>query len=75
MASDSIRGGLYIHRALSDIEDEMINAAKTMEDALFVEYWKESVPPNKRIKRWLELADRNATGWKPSEVLFLNKKL
>lgn len=75
MASDSNRGGLYIHRALADIEDEMINAAYTMEDALFVEYWKESVPPNKRIKHWLELADKIATDWKPSKVLFLNKKL
>jgi hypothetical protein len=46
-----------------------------MEDALFVEYWKESVPPSKRIKCWLELADQNATDWKPSEVLFLNKKV
>lgn len=73
MASDSNRGGLYIHRALVDIEDEMISAAKKMEDALFVEYWKESVPPNKRIQRWLELADKIATDWKPSEVLFLNK--
>jgi hypothetical protein len=34
MASDSTRGGIYIHRALADIEDEMINAAKTMEDVL-----------------------------------------
>lgn len=75
MASDGNRGGLYIHRALADIEDEMINAANTMEDALFVEYWKESVPPKKRIKRWLELADKIATNWKPSKVLFLNKNL
>jgi hypothetical protein len=74
MASDSNRGGLYIHRALADIEEEMIYAANTMEDALFIEYWKESVPPTKRIKRWLELADQNATDWKPSEVLFLNKE-
>lgn len=74
MASDSNRGGLYIHRALADIEDEMIKAAHTMEDALFVEYWRESVPPNKRIKRWLELADKLATDWRPSQVLFLNKK-
>lgn len=75
MVSNSNRGGLYIQRALADIEDEMIIAAKTMEDALFVEYWKESVLPNKRIKRWLELADKIAADWKPSEVLFINKNL
>jgi hypothetical protein len=75
MASDSNRGGLYIQRALADIEDDMISAAHSMEDALFVEYWKESVPPNKRIKRWLELADKIAIDWEPSKVLFLNKKI
>lgn len=30
---------------------------KYMDDSLFVEYWGESVPPEKRIKRWLEKAD------------------
>lgn len=74
MASDSTRGGLYIQRALADIEEEMIVAANSMEDALFVEYWKESVPPNKRIKRWLQLADAVATDWKPSDVLFLGSR-
>ncbi len=74
MASNVNRGGLYIYRALADIEEEMITAAHTMEDALFVEYWNESVPTTKRIKRWLELADQIATDWKPSEVLFINKR-
>jgi hypothetical protein len=47
MASDSTRGGLYIQRALADLEKEMLDAALSMEDALFVEYWGESVAPNK----------------------------
>ena len=50
----------------------MIEAANTMDDALFVEYWGESSPPDRRIKRWLEKADALATGWKPSESLFVN---
>ncbi|MDZ4846697.1 MAG: hypothetical protein SH857_14240 [Chitinophagales bacterium] len=72
MASDSTRGGLYLQCALEDIQKEMISAALTMEDALFVEYWKESVAPEKRIKRWLEMADKIAVDWKPSKVLFLD---
>lgn len=74
MASDSTRGGLYIHRALADLETEMYAAAVRMDDALFVEYWGISVPPEQRIKKWLSLADGYATGWKPSEVLFLDSK-
>ncbi|MCD7728574.1 MAG: restriction endonuclease [Clostridia bacterium] len=65
-------GGLYIERALKLIENEMRNAAQTMDDALFVEYWGESVPPEKRISRWLEKADELATGWIPSKSLFLD---
>lgn len=65
-------GGLYIERALKLIESEMIEAAKRMDDALFVEYWGESVPPVDRIRRWLEKADKMATGWTPSKSLFLN---
>jgi hypothetical protein len=64
-------GGLYIMRALKLIEQEMREAAMTMDDALFVEYWNESVPPEERIARWLEKADKLATDWKPSACLFL----
>ena len=74
MASDSKRGGIYIQRALADLENEMITAAQRMEDALFIEYWGESVPPNKRIKKWLALADKYATDWVPSRFLFLSYK-
>lgn len=65
-------GGIYIARALKLIEEEMQEAALRMEDALFVEYWGESVPPKMRIARWLEKADELAKGWKPSECLFVN---
>lgn len=66
-------GGIYIQRALLLIEDEMRKAALEMDDAVFIEYWGESVPPNKRIERWLEKADSLATNWKPSETLFKQK--
>lgn len=72
--SDKTRGGIYIKRALIEIEDEMLSASQRMEDALFVEYWGESVPPADRINKWLTLADNFATNWIPSQELFLSKR-
>ncbi|MBR1913583.1 MAG: hypothetical protein IJ827_02005, partial [Lachnospiraceae bacterium] len=66
-------GGIYIERALKLIEDEMRKAALEMDDKIFVEYWGESVPPEKRIKRWLEKADEVAKDWKPSKSLFVEE--
>jgi hypothetical protein len=66
-------GGIYIERALKLIENEMREAALRMDDALFVEYWGESVPPKMRIKRWLEKADELATDWIPSKSLFVDE--
>lgn len=63
-------GGIYIERALKLIENDMRKAALEMDDAIFVEYWGESVPPEQRIQRWLEKADEYASGWKPSSSLF-----
>ncbi len=73
MTSDNTRGGLYIQRALANLEADMIAAALKMEDALFVEYWGESVAPDQRIAKWLVLADKIATDWVPSQVLFLKQ--
>lgn len=67
------KGGIYIERALKLIEGEIERAASYMEDALFVEYWGESVPPENRISRWLEKADAIATEWTPSKSLFLSE--
>jgi hypothetical protein len=67
---NAARGGLYIQRALKDIELEMREAAAGLEGALFVEYWGEDVPPDERIRQWLEKADAFATTWVPSQVLF-----
>ncbi|GHV08243.1 hypothetical protein AGMMS50229_16340 [Campylobacterota bacterium] len=67
-------GGIYIERALKLIETEMREAALRMDDALFVEYWKESVAPEKRIARWLEKADKYASDWKPSASLFTDEE-
>lgn len=63
-------GGIYIERALKLIEKEMQQAALELDDAIFVEYWGESVPPERRIARWLEKADAVAKDWKPSRSLF-----
>lgn len=67
------KGGLYIERALKLLETDMIEAAAQLDDALFVEYWGESVPKKDRISRWLKKADKIAVGWKPSEVLFVSR--
>ena len=65
-------GGIYIERALKLIEKDMREAAAQMDDALFVEYWGESVAPENRIKRWLEKADELAQDWIPSRSLFVD---
>ena len=67
-------GGVYIERALKLLEADMEKAAFELDDALFVEYWGESVLPEKRISRWLEKADEFAVGWIPSKSLFNHKK-
>lgn len=74
LRGDAARGGIYIMRALKDIEDEMREAAERLENALFAEYWGVLVRPAHRIKEWLERADGYAKDWKPSKHLFLNKK-
>lgn len=68
------KGGIYIERALLLLQEEMIKAAKKLPDYLFIEYWKESVPPDQRIKRWLQKVDALAKDWRPSRSLFLNLK-
>ncbi len=68
------RGGRYIERALKDIESEMLEAAKKLEDALFVEYWKASIPPERRIQEWLKRADALAVSWMPSRKFFLGRR-
>jgi hypothetical protein len=73
LRSNSKRGGNYLMRALQDIEHEMRQAAATMEDALFVEYWGAKVPTRERIREWLKRADEYAETWKPSDVLFLGR--
>ena len=75
MASNETRGGNYVQRGIADIEAEIRLAAIQMDDALFIEYWGRSVPPEERIKEWLVRADEIATGWVPSEVLFIDKLL
>ena len=70
------RGGIYVQRALKRIESQMIEAAQYLEDALFIEYWGESVNPEMRIQMWLSMADEYAKfanpAWIPSKVLFVD---
>ena len=72
--NNKTRGGIYIQRAIQAIEDEMLSASLKMEDALFVEYWGESVPPELRIGKWLAKADKFAADWIPSQSLFLSER-
>lgn len=64
------RGGVYVQRALLDIQQEMISAAAYLPNELFRDFWGNEVPPAQRIATWLEKADQYAVGWKPSESLF-----
>ena len=64
------RGHKYIADALKDIETEMRNAAFDLDDQLFCEHWGFECPPEDRIRQWLKLADRYASDWRPSKVLF-----
>ena len=52
----------------------MRNAAKYLDDALFVEYWGEGCKPEHRIREWLKRADSYAKDWKPSETLFIEDR-
>lgn len=65
-------GGIYIQRALKLIEPEIAMAASKLDDALFIEYWGESVAPDDRLERWLQKADALAKDWVPSTSLFLD---
>ena len=66
------RGRNYVLRAMLDVEGLIIEAAQRLDDSLFVEYWGESCVPDRRVARWLELADYFARGasWQPSAELF-----
>ena len=51
------RGGDYILRSVRKNMKAIRKAAAEMDDALFVEYWGESRPPEDRLNRWFELID------------------
>ena len=72
LRDDPERGGNYLLRALEGIQDEMRTAARELDDELFVEYWGESCPPERRVVEWLKRADQIARDWLPSEYLFLS---
>jgi hypothetical protein len=74
LRGNATRGGKYIARSLRDIETEMLSAAQYLDDRLFEDYWGEIVPQEDRIAWWLSEADRCASDWKPSELLFLGNR-
>ncbi len=51
------RGGDYILRSVKNNMKTIRKVASEMDDALFVEYWGESCPPENRMNRWFELID------------------
>jgi len=63
--------GDFVRDATNRIQDEIKFAAQYLEDALFLEYWGIVPEPNERIREWLRRADSFASGWKPSDELFL----
>lgn len=68
------RGRWHVKRAIMNIQEQMLDAAQYLPDALFLEYWGRVVPKEKRIAEWLKRADSEAktsdSPWTPSEVLF-----
>lgn len=71
LRADKNRGGVYLIRALQDIEEEIRSASLYLEDSLFIEYWGYVVERSKIIEHWLELLDKHAEGkYKPSGYMF-----
>jgi hypothetical protein len=68
------RGGKYLPRALKHIEPELLQAMSDLDLALFEEYWEVKVRREDIMTEWLRQADANASGWKPSEHLFLKQR-
>ena len=50
----------------------MRDVAQRIDMALIAEYWGEPCEPDERIATWLRKADAVASGWVPSEQLFLD---
>lgn len=67
------RGGNYLLRSLKQIENDIVEVSRRLDNALFEEYWGFSCPVGRRIPRWLELADLYARDFKPSAEFFNGK--
>lgn len=61
----------FLINSLIDIQDEIRTAARSLEDALFLEYWGVCPSVEHRLEEWLNRADGFAQDWSPSEYLFL----
>lgn len=60
-----------MQKALVLLEGEMQKAVHELDPALFLEYWGVEVPEDERLAWWLQEADKYASEWIPSNVLFL----
>lgn len=60
-------------KGVVSLQNLMEAASHYLDDALFEEYWNESVPREDRLAWWLNKADSMTTSWerKPSELMFL----
>ena len=63
------RGGDYLVRSIQNNTRQISQAASTLSDELFVEYWGESCSVDRRLVRWLELADSYRTNDPPSQYI------
>lgn len=63
------RGGDYLIRSIQNNTDKIAEAAGSLSDELFVEYWGESCPVDQRLSRWLELADSHRPNDPPSKYI------
>ena len=67
------RGGDYLIRAIQNNTPQITEAAERLNDELFVEYWGESCSQERRLARWLELADSYRPDDPPSKYISFGK--
>ena len=67
------RGGDYLIRAIQNNTRQIAEAAERLKDELFVEYWGESCSRERRLARWLELADSYRPDDPPSKYISFGK--
>ena len=67
------KGEPQILRTLRGLERNMQNSVQTLDEELLIKYWGENYHIEDRLNEWLRKADGHASGWVPSESLFLDR--